>query len=111
MRAIIPEDERSHSNVKIRIVLAKAAFNRKKELPTKGLSRSLKKRKVKVLVGPVVLYGCESWKLRRAEIDKLEALEMWIWRQLERVCWQDRITNEEVLQMVDETRYLVRTIR
>ena len=39
-----------------------------------------------------------------AEIDKLEALEMWIWRKLERVCWQDRITNEEVLQIVNEKR-------
>ena len=60
---------------------------------------------------PVVLYGCETWTLRRAEIDKLEALEMWIWRRLERVCWQDRIKNEEVLSMVGQKRCLVKTIR
>src|SRR5688572_30791695 len=57
---------------------------------------------VKLQLWQVVLYGCETLTLRRAQIDKLEAVELWIWRQLERACWQDRITNEEVLQMVNE---------
>src|SRR5688572_32510824 len=74
--AIISEHGRSLNDVKTRIALAKDAFNKRNELLTKGLSRSLKTRLVKVLVWPVVLYGCEKWTLRRAEIDKLEALEM-----------------------------------
>src|SRR5688572_27027699 len=65
----------------------------------------------KVLVWPVALYGCGTCTLRRTEIEKLDALEMWIWKQLERVCWQDRVTNEKVLQMVTETKCLIRTIR
>ena len=65
---------------------------------------------IKVLIWPVVLYGCETWTLRRAEIDKLQALEMWLWRRLERVSWRERISNEEVLTMVNETRCLIRTI-
>ena len=60
---------------------------------------------------PVVVYGCETWTLRRAKIDKLEALEIWIWRRLGRVCWQERIKNEEVLSMVGQKRCLVKTIR
>src|SRR5688572_4833209 len=89
------------NDVKTRIALAKDAFNKRKELLTKGLSRTLKTRLVKVLVWPVVLYGCETWTLRRAEIDKLEALEMWIWRKLERVCWQDRIKMKRCYQLWD----------
>src|SRR5688572_27914683 len=79
--AIISEDGRSLNDGKTKIALAfKEPFNKRKELLTKELSRTLKTRLVKVLVWPVVLYGCETWTLRRAEIDKLEALEMWIWR-------------------------------
>src|SRR5688572_15306304 len=98
------------NDVKTRIALAKDAFNKRKELLTKGLSRTLKTRLVKVLVWPVVLYGYKTWTLWRAEVDKLEALEMWIWRRLESVCWPDRIKNEEVLSMVGQKRCLVKTI-
>src|SRR5437867_5232738 len=48
--SVITEDERSHSDVKVRIAMAKDAFNKRKEFLTKGLSRRLKKRMVKVLV-------------------------------------------------------------
>ena len=57
--------------MKARIVLAKDAFSKRKELLTKSLSKELKKRIVKVLVWPVVMYGCETWTLRKAEVDKL----------------------------------------
>ena len=73
---------------------------------TGGLSGTLKKRMVKVLVWPVALYGCETWTLKKEEKDKLEALEMWLWRKLEKVNWGDRISNEEVLTMVNESRCL-----
>ena len=57
------EDGRSHSDVKVWIAMAKVAFNKRKELLTKGLSMTLKKRMVKVLVWPVVLCGYETWTL------------------------------------------------
>src|SRR5688572_1678791 len=56
--AIISEDGRSLNDIRTRIALAKNAFKKRKELLTKGLSRILKTRLVKVLVWPVVLYGC-----------------------------------------------------
>ena len=56
--------------------MAKDAFNKRKELVTKGLSMKLKKRMVKVLVWPVVLYGCETWTLLQDEINRLQALDM-----------------------------------
>ena len=61
--SIIAEDGRSDVDVKSRIAMAKDAFNQRKSLLTKGLSRTLKMRMVKVLVWPVVLYGCETWTL------------------------------------------------
>ena len=75
-----------------------------------GLSRTLKNRMVKVLVWPVVLYYCEIWTLRKEEINRLEALKMWLWRKLEKIKWQDKIRNDEVLTIVDESRCLMRTI-
>jgi hypothetical protein len=80
--SIISKDGYNLVDVKTRIALAKEAFNKRKEFLTKGgLSRTQKKSMIKVLVWPVVLYGCETWTLRREEIARLEALEMWLWRR------------------------------
>ena len=108
--SIISEDGRCLTDVKTRIALAKDAFNKRKEFLTKGLSRALKKRMVKVLIWPVVLYGCETWTLLTPEINKLKALEMWLWRRLEGIKWEERISNSEVLAMVNESRCLIKTI-
>src|SRR6267154_1448548 len=108
--SIITEDGRSDVDVKSRIAMAKDAFNKRKELLTKGLSRTLKKRMVKVLVRPVVLYGCETWTLLQDEINRLQALVMWLWRGLEKISWSDKMKNEEVLERVEEKRCLIKTI-
>ena len=96
--------------VKEKIGMAKDAFNKRKELLKKSFSRGLKKRLVKCLIWPVALYGCETWTLRKSEKDKLEAFEMWLWRRVERVSWQDRKTNEQVLHDVGEERSMVQTV-
>src|SRR6188508_1292109 len=70
----------------------------------------LKKRIIKVLVWPVVMYGCETWTLQKTEIDKLQALEMWIWRRIENISWEQKTRNEEVMRRVEESRCLIRTI-
>src|SRR2546425_9815896 len=108
--SVIMEDGRSHSDVKVRIAMAKDAFNKRKELLTKGLSRILKKRTVKVLIWPVILYGCETWTLLQDEINRLEALEVWLWRGLENISWRDKICNNEVFERVMEERCMIRTI-
>jgi predicted DNA-binding transcriptional regulator len=55
---------------------------------------------VKVLVWPVVLYGCETWALLKDENNRLQALEVWLWRGLENITWRYKISNEEVLAML-----------
>ena len=49
----------------------------------KQMKKPLKKRMIRSLVWPVALYGRETWTLRKVEVDKLEAFEMWLWRQIE----------------------------
>ena len=63
------------------------------------------------MVWPVVLYGCETWTLLQDEINRLEALEVWLWRGLEKISWRDKIRNDEVFARVVEERCLIRTIR
>ena len=48
----------------------------------------------------IVLYGCETWTLRKEEISRLEALEMWLWKKLEKIKWEDKISNNEMLTIV-----------
>ena len=65
---------------------------------------------VKTLVWPVALYGCETWILRKEEIDRLNAFEMWLWRRIEKINWSDKITNKEVLERVGERQSLVEAV-
>ena len=104
------EDGRNLVDVKTRIGMAKSAFVERKELLTSRLRLSLKKKIVKTLIWPVLLYGCETWTLRKEEIRRIEACEMWLWRKLMKVKWSDKKTNEEVLQMVNEQRSIVTKI-
>jgi len=77
----------------------------------KSPSLHLRKRMVKVFVWNVVLYGSETWTLRKEDIRRLEAFEMWIWRRMMKVSWIEHKTNEEVLQMVDTEREMMDTLR
>ena len=54
----------------------------------------------------VVLYGLETWTMRKEDIKRFEAFEMWIWRRIEIISWMEHRTNEEIFQMVDEKDYL-----
>lgn len=108
--ATLTEDGKCLEDVKGRIAAAKNAFNNRKELLTKRMSKAVKKRIIKSLIWSVALYGCETWTLREEEIGKLNAFEMWTWRRMERVSWKDKKTNEEVLREVGEDKKLVEMI-
>ena len=62
------------------------------------------------IVWSVTLYVSETWTLRKYERDRLEAFEMWTWRNMENVSWKDHITNEYVLGQVNEKRKLLDAI-
>ena len=55
---------------------------------------------VKAMVLPVVMYGCESWTVKKAEHQKIDALELWCWRRLLRVPWNIRRSNQSILKEI-----------
>ena len=55
---------------------------------------------VKVMVFPVVIYGCESWTVKKAELWRIDAFELWCWRRLLRVPWTARRSNQSILKSV-----------
>ena len=56
---------------------------------------------VKAMVFPVVMYGCESWTIKKAESQRMDAFEMWCWRRLLRVCWTARRSNQSILKEIN----------
>ena len=56
-------------------------------LKSRDITLSLKVRLVKAIVFPVVMYGCESWAIKKAECQRIDAFELWCWRRLLRVPW------------------------
>ena len=55
---------------------------------------------VKAMVFPVVMYGCESWTIKKAECRKIDAFEVWCWRRLFRVPWSARRSNQSILKKI-----------
>ena len=55
---------------------------------------------VKALVFPVVIYGCESWTVKKAECQRIDAFELWCWRRLLRVPWTARRSNQSILKEI-----------
>ena len=59
-----------------------------------------KVRLVKAMVFPVVMYGCESWTVKKAERGRIDAFELWCWRRLLRVLWTARRSNQSILKEI-----------
>ena len=59
-----------------------------------------KVRLVKAMVFPVVMYGCESWTVKKAECQRIDAFELWCWRRLLRVPWTTRRSNQSILKEI-----------
>ena len=66
---------------------------------SRDITLPTKVRLVKAMVFPVVMYGCESWTVKRAEHQRIDAFEVWCWRRLLRVPWTARRSNESILKI------------
>ena len=86
---IITVDDRCDVEIETRIGMAKDAFNKRRELLSQRMDRKLKKKIIKAVVWSVALYGSETWTMRKDEIDRLQAFEMWIWRRMEKINWTE----------------------
>ena len=65
---------------------------------SRDLTLPTKVRLVKAMVFPVVTYGCESWTVKKAKLQRIDAFELWCWRRLLRVPWTARRSNQSILK-------------
>ena len=69
-------------------------------LKSRDVTLSTKVRPVKAIVFPVVMYGCESWTIKKAERRRIDAFELWCWRRLLRVPWTARRSNQSTVREI-----------
>ena len=69
-------------------------------LKSRDITLSTKVCLVKAMVFPVVMYGCESWTIKKAERRRIDAFELWCWRRLLRVPWTARRSNQPILKEI-----------
>ena len=67
---------------------------------SRDITLPTKVRLVKAMVFPVVMYGCESWTVKKAECRRIDAFEVWCWRRLLRVPWTARRSNQSILKEI-----------
>ena len=67
-------------------------------LKSRDITLSAKVRLVKAMVFPVVMYGCDSWTIKKAESRRIDAFELWCWRRLLRIPWTARRSNQSILK-------------
>ena len=97
---ITTDGDCSHE-IKRRLLLGrKAITNLDSILKSRDITLPTKICLVKAMVFPVVMYGCESWTIKKAEHRKIDAFELWYWRRLLRVPWTARRSNQSILKEI-----------
>ena len=87
--------------IKRRLLLGrKVMTNIESILKSRVITLSTKVHLVKAVVFPVVMYGCESWTIRKAEHRRIDAFVLWCWRRFLRVPWTERISNQSILKEI-----------
>ena len=97
---ITADGDCSHE-IKRRLLLGrKAMTNLESILKTREITLPTKVHLVKAMVFPVVMYGCESWTIKKAQHQRIDASELWYWRRLLRVPWTARRSNQSFLKEI-----------
>ena len=97
---ITADGDCSHE-IKSRLLLGRKVMpNLDSIFKSRDITLPTKVRLVKAMVFPVVMYGCESWTVKKAECQRIDAFELWCWRRLLRVPWTARRTNQSILKEI-----------
>ena len=96
--SIIPADGDCSHEIKRHLLLGMT--NLGSILKSRDITLPTKVCLVKAIVFPVVMYGCESWTMKKAECQRIDAFELWCWRRLLRVPWAARRSNQSVLKEI-----------
>jgi len=100
-RSKITADGDCSHEIKRRLLLErKAMTNLDSILKSRDITLPTKICLVKAMVFPVVIYGCESWTIKKAEHRRINAFELWCWRRLLRVPWTARRSNQSILKVI-----------
>ena len=90
----------SYENKRCLLLGSKVMTSLDSMLKSRDITLSTMPRLVKAMVFPVVLYGCESWTIKKAECWRIDAFELWCWRRLLRVPWTARRSNQSILKEI-----------
>ena len=98
----ITADGDSSHDTKRRLLLGrKAMTNLDSILKSRDLPLPTKVYLVKAMVFPVVMYGCESWTIKKAELRRIDAFKLWCWKRLLRVSWASRRSSQSILKEIN----------
>ena len=97
---ITADGECSQETKRCLLLRSKVMTNLDSMLKSRDITLPTKFRLVKAMVFPVVMYGCESWTVKKAERRRIDAFELWCWRRLLRVPWTARRSNQSILKEI-----------
>ena len=106
---ITADADYSHEIKKHLLLGRKAMTNLDSILKSREITLPTKVRLVKAMVFPVVMQGCESWTIKKAERQRIDAYELWCWRRLLRVPWTVRRSNQSILKEISPGVFMGRT--
>ena len=98
---ITADDDCSHEIKRCLLLGRKLMTNLDSILKSRDITLPTKVPQVKAMVFPVVMYGCESWSIKKAERRRIDAFELWCWRRLLRVPWTARRSNHSILKEIN----------
>ena len=97
---IIEDSDCSHEIKRCLLLGRKPMINLDNIFKSRDITLLTKVRLVKAMVFPVVMYGCESWTVKKAELQRIDAFELWCWRRFLRVPWTARRSNQSILKEI-----------
>ena len=97
---ITADGDCSHEIKRLLLLGRKVMTNLDSILKSRDITLSAEIRLVKAMVFPVVMYGCESWTIQKAECRRIDAFELWCWRRVLRVPWTARRSNQPILKEI-----------
>ena len=97
---ITPDGDCSHESKRHLLLGRKPMANLDSILKSRDITLLTKVHLVKAMVFPVVMYGCESWTIKKAEHWRIDAFKLWCWRRLLRVLWTARRSNQSILKEI-----------
>ena len=99
----------SHEIKRCLLLGRKVMTNLDSILKSRDITLPTKVHLVKAMVFPVAMYGCESWTIKKAEHQRIDAFELWCWRRLLRVPWTARRSNQSILKEIKSRVFIGRT--